>query len=206
MKGRPIGSKNRTFHIWTKEEKIYLKKITPGHHYKEIQKLMNKKYNLCFTLGQINGAIKRYELKTGFTGQFEKDHIPANKGIKGVCAQGSDKGWFKKGIIPPNHREVGSERITVDDYTEIKIAEPNKWRLKQQLIYEKHNGPIPKGYAVIFGNGDRHNLDIDNLILVSRQQLLILNINKLIQKDANLTRTGVIIADLYQKIGERKSK
>jgi len=206
MRGRPPGCKSKVLHKWTDKEKEYLKKITPGHHYKEIQKLMSKKWNLEYTLVQIKGAISRYKLNTGFNGQYGKDHIPANKGMKGVCAQGSDKGWFKKGTIPPNHREVGSERITVDDYTEVKVAEPNKWRLKQQLTWEKHNGNIEKGYAVIFGDGDRHNFDVDNLILVSRYQLLTMNKNKLIQKDANLTRTGVIIADLYQKISEKKCR
>lgn len=39
MKGRKQGSKNKVFHIWSAEEKEYLKQITPGHHYKEIQGL-----------------------------------------------------------------------------------------------------------------------------------------------------------------------
>lgn len=204
MIGRPKGGKNKTPHTWTDKEKEYLKEITPGHHYSEIQELMNKKYNLDFTSTQIKGALRRYKLNTGFNGQFKTDHIPFNKDKKGLWFKGSEKTWFKKGTIPPNHRPVGSKRITVDDYTEVKIAEPNKWRLKQQLVWEEHNGKIPKGYAVIFGDGDRHNLEINNLILVTRQQLLILNRNKLIQNDADLTRTGVIIADLYQKISDRK--
>ena len=206
MRGRPQGYKRKIFHTWSNEEKKYLREITPGHHYKEIQALMKKKYNLDFTVSQIKGTISRYKLNTGFTGQFNKQHVPFNKGKKGLCFKGSEVTWFKKGIIPPNHRPVGSERVTVDNYTEIKVAEPNKWRLIQQLTWEKHNGNIPKGYAVIFGDGNRQNTTIDNLILVSRQQLLILNRNKLIQNNADLTRTGVIIADLYQKIGEIKNK
>lgn len=92
MRGRPIGGKNKTPHIWTNKEKEYLKKITPGRHYGEIQMLINKKFNLDFTLGQIKGAINRYKLNCGFTGQFRKDHIPFNKGMKGTCAKGSEKG------------------------------------------------------------------------------------------------------------------
>lgn len=206
MAGRTTGSKNKVLHVWSKEEKDYLKKITPGHHYKEIQNFINKKFDLNLTLGQIKGAISRYKLNTGFTGQFKKGNVPANKGIKGVYAKGCEKTWFKKGSTPINHRSVGSERITVDGYTEIKVEEPNKWRLKQQLIWEKYNGPVPKGYVVIFGDGNQHNFNPDNLILVSRQQLLILNRNKLIQKDADLTRTAIIIADLHQKISQRKAK
>lgn len=206
MNGRPQGSKNKALHIWSNEEKEYLEEITPGHHYKEIQELMKEKFNLDLTMNQIKGAIGRYKLNTGFTGQFNKGHVPDNKGMKGICAKGCEKTWFKKGQKPINHKPVGSERVNVDGYVEVKIKEPNKWRLKHQVVWEEHNGLIPQGHAVIFGDGNLGNLDINNLILVSRQQLLILNRNKLIQKDANLTRTAVIVADIYQKISERKVK
>lgn len=199
---RPHESKNKVLHIWSKEEKAYLKEITSGQHYKEIQELMDKEFGLNLTLSQIKGAIGRYKLNTGYTGQFKKGQAAHNKGKKG--AGGWEPTQFKKGQVPANHRPVGSERVNVDGYVEIKVKEPNKWQLKHKVIWEHVNGPISKGYAVIFGDGDRSNLDLNNLILVSRQQLLVLNRNKLIQNDADLTRTGVIIADLYQKINLKK--
>lgn len=202
--GRPIGSKGKAFHIWTDEEKRYLKKVTPGHHHKEIQALLNKKFNQEFTVGQIKGAITRYKLNTGFTGLFKKDSIPFNKGMKGICPKGSEKTWFKKGQSPVNHRPIGSERIDVDGYTLVKVAEPNKWRLKQQIVWEVNNEPIEKGYVVIFADGNKGNFDINNLLLVSREKLLMMNRNNLIQADAELTKTGTIIADVLIKIGEKR--
>lgn len=202
--GRVHGSKNTVLHRWSTEEKEYLKQITPGNHHKEIQKLINEKFNLNLTLKQIESAIKRNQLNTGFKGHFPKGNIPVNKGKKGICAKGSEKTWFKKGNTPVNHRAIGSERVNVDGYIEIKVAEPNRWRPKHQVLWEEHKGKIPKGHAVIFGDGNSLNLDINNLILVTRQQLLILNTNKLIKNHADLTRTGVIIADIYQKISEKK--
>jgi len=202
--GRPIGSKGKAFHVWTDEEKRYLKKITPGHHYKEIQDLMNEKCELNFTLSQIKGAISRYKLNTGFSGCFEKGNIPFNRGMKGICAKGSEKTWFKKGQSPVNHRPIGSERIDVDGYTLVKVAEPNKWRLKQQIVWKEHCGVIPKGYVLIFADGDKTNFEIRNLLLVSREKLLMMNRNNLIQADAELTKTGTIIADVLIKISERK--
>lgn len=201
---RVVGSKNKVLHVWSEEEKKYLGEITSGHHYKEIQELMNKKFNYNFTLDQIKGAIGRYKLNTGFTGKFPKGNVPVNKGQKGVIYEGCKNTWFRKGNTPINHRPVGSERITVDGYTEVKVDEPNKWRLKQQIVWEKHNGPLPKGYVVIFGDKDTSNFDIKNLIVVSRKQLLTLNKYNLIQSDTELTKTGVVIADIYQKISEKK--
>lgn len=189
-------------HIWSDEEKEYLKEVTPGHHYKEIQELINNKFNLELTVEQINGAIGRYKLNTGFNGQFKKGSIPANKGTKGLTR--ANRTSFKKGQTPVNYRPIGSERVNVEGYTEVKIADPNKWRLKHIVIWEKENGPLPKGHAIIFGDGNRENLDIDNLILVTRRQLLILNRNRLIQKDAELTKVAVNIAKVHEKISERK--
>lgn len=203
--GRPIGTKNKLLHIWSVDEKEYLKKITPGHHYEEIQELMNNRFNLEFTIGQIKGAISRFKFNTGFTGQFQKGQTPANKGIKGVVYEGSKKTWFKKGNEPINHRPIGSERINVDGYIEIKVDEPSKWVLKHRVVWTENNGPIPKNHNVIFGDGDKSNLDINNLVLVSRKQLLTLNRNNLIKDNADLTRTGVIIADIYLKINEIKN-
>lgn len=206
MKGRPLGTKNKVCHKWSDEEKEYLKKITPDHHYKEICEFMNKEFNIEFTLNQIKGAIARYKLNTGFSGCFKKGSVPFNKGAKGICAKGCEKTWFKKGQKPINHRPLGSERITVDGYTEVKVEEPNKWKLKHRLMWEKENGTISKGYAVVFGDGNTKNFNGDNLILVSRKQLLMLNRNKLIQNDSNLTRTGIAIADVLIKMGERKKE
>ena len=72
------------------------------------------------------------------------------------------------------------------------------------LVWERENGPVPKGHVVIFGDRNRRNFEINNLILVSRKQLVRLNQNNLIQNDAELTKTGVIVADIYGKLGERK--
>ena len=74
----------RPQHKWTKEEIEYLKEITPGHHHKEILELMNEKFEYQFGLKQVAGAIRRYGLRTGFTGHFKKGSEPWNKGTKGV--------------------------------------------------------------------------------------------------------------------------
>ena len=189
---------------WTDEEKEYLKEITPGRHYKEILELMNERFDRPFRMEQIKGAIARYKLHTGFTGRFEKGNIPFNKGKKGECPKGCEKTWFKKGQTPINHKPVGSERIDRDGYILIKVAEPSVWKLKHRVIWEKANGPIPKNYTVIFLDGDKSNTDINNLALVSRSELLIVNQKKLIKSDTELSKVGINIAKVQSKINKRK--
>jgi hypothetical protein len=117
-----------------------------------------------------------------------------------------NKTSFKKGDIPANHREVGSERINVYGYTEVKVAEPNKWKLKHRVIYEEHYGEIPKNHNVIFADGNKLNLDINNLVLVNKDQLLVLNKNELIKDNADLTKAGVNVANLMIKIRDINNK
>ena len=198
---RTSGVKSSTFHIWSSEEKDYLREITPGRHYKEIVELMNAKFEYEFNLGQIKGAIARYKLNTGFTGYFPKGNIPFNKGTKGIMK--ANKTSYKKGNIPQSYKPVGTERITKDGYTEIKVKDPNVWKLKHRIIYEEHYGEIPKGYVVMFLDRDKSNFDINNLILISRNQLRSLNQNDLIKDDPELTKSGIILADLLIKINEK---
>ena len=106
--------------------------------------------------------------------RYQKGCIPANKGKKmnpdtyTKCA-GT---MFKKGNMPANHRDVGSERINKDGYIEVKVAEPNKWKAKHRVIWEEANGPVEKGYNVQFKDGNRLNVSLDNLYLISRQRQL----------------------------------
>lgn len=198
---RPKGSKDkRKQHKWTNEEKEYLKSIVKNNSYKEITKKMNDRFNCDFSEGQIKGFMARNKLVTGRGGHFKKGSIPWNKGTKGLTK--ANKTSFKKGIIHFNYKQVGEERIDKYGYVQIKVAEPNKWDLKHRVIYEKHYGEIPKNHAVIFADGDKSNLDIDNLLLVSRQQLLVLNRNNLISEDKEITKTGINIANIMIKLSE----
>ena len=196
--GRTKGVKNKKpQHRWTDEEKEYLASIVKGKTYKELLELMNEKFEYEFSSQQIESALRRYNLKTGNTGQFKKYQEPWNKGLKGYI--GANKTSFKKGTIPPNYKPVGTERFAKDGYIEVKVKDPNVWELKHRYIYKKHHGEIPNGYNVIFADKNISNFDIDNLILVSKAEMLILNKNKLIFEDKDFTKVGVNIAKLINK-------
>ena len=168
----------------------------------EMTQVLNNKFGTEYKKSQILSYYKNHNINSGLTGYFDKSHKPWNKGMKGLDIGGKET-QFKKGHVPANYKPIGSERITIDGYTEVKVADPNKWRLKHRVIWEKENGPIPKGHVLLFGDKNQQNFNMDNLILISRNQLARLNQNNLIQTDAELTRTGIIIADLKIKMSER---
>lgn len=189
---------------WSKEEKEYIRTIVAGRSYKEITELMNKEFGNKFIEKQIKNAINRYKLNTGRTGRFEKGSIPYNKGKKGLSR--ANKTSFKKGILPKNHKPVGSERITIDGYVMIKVKEPGVWRLKHRVLWENEYGSIPKGYNLIFADGNKLNVKISNLILTSRREMLEMNREKFISSDPEVTRTGKLIVQLKIKISDLNKK
>ena len=109
----------------------------------------------------------------GNSGSFKKGHVPWNKGLKGCF--GARKTSFKKGHLPPNTRKMYSERLSKEGYIEIKVG-INKWISKHRYIWEQyHQKEVPKGKVVIFLDGNNRNFEIENLKLISRGALLILN-------------------------------
>lgn len=166
---------------------------------------MNEKFEYKFKLSQITSAIKRYGYNTEFDGQFQKGHKTWNKGTKGLT--GPNKTSFQKGCKPWNKKEIGSERIDSNGYILMKVKEPNVWKLKHRILYEKyHNIKLTQDDVVIFADQNKLNLEKDNLILINKSQLLRMNHEKLIFHDKELTKTGSNIAKLIMKVSERKGK
>lgn len=93
---------------------------------------------------------------------------------------------------------VGSEREN-KGYIYVKVKEPNVWIEKHRLIYESIYGNIPTGCKVIFADKNKRNFDPKNLILVSDSEALIMNTQKLIYEEAELTRSGVLIAKIIDR-------
>ena len=199
--GNPTGYSK----LFSKEVKDYIFENNKNISAKELTNLVNKIFNTEYKESQIKAFRARHKLDSGLTGRFEKGNIPYTKGKKKFWV-GGEETRFKKGNIPKNHRPVGSERINIYGYVEVKIAEPNKWRLKQQIEYEKINGPIPEGSKILFADKDKLNFSPENLICVSNEKLLVMNRHNLTQEDIECTKTGLLIADIYIKAASLKSK
>ncbi|MCY7919398.1 HNH endonuclease signature motif containing protein [Bacillus vallismortis] len=190
-------------HRYSAEEKEFIKNNVKGRSNDELLKMFNDRFVLNLTKSQIAAFKKNNRLSSGLDGRFKPGHIPFNKGKKGLMCGGKET-QFKKGQRALNYRPVGSERVSVDGYIEIKVADPGKWRMKHLVLWEEANGPIPKGHCLLFLDGNKLNVSLDNLQLITRSQLVRMNQNGLISTDADLTKTGVIVAEILSKIGERK--
>jgi hypothetical protein len=191
-------------HRYTTDQVIFLTENITGHSSAELLAMFNTHFGLNLSLSQIRAFKKNHSLSSGLDCKFKPGHVPFNKGKEGIG--GWEPTQFKKGHKPHNYKPIGTERVNGDDYVDVKIADPNKWKAKHRIIWEEANGPIPKGSVLIFADGNKLNVQLDNLLLVSRKQLARLNQNHLISDNPELTKTGIIIADIYSKIGERKKE
>ena len=154
----------------------------------------------------VTNAKHRYGIKTGFgRGYFLKGHMPVNPIQKGQRL--GLKTEFKKGDIPPNRVPIGSERFTKDGYLQIKIkdgCQNNNWISKHRLIWEQHFGPIPPKHRVIFLDGNKNNLDINNLELMSYGQTAIMSKKNLFNNDPMITKIGSKIAKIELISNQKK--
>lgn len=200
-------------HKYTNEEDKFLIDNVKGISLKELTDKFNQRFNINLSESAIANRKNKLHLSSGITGgQFQKGHEPINKGKKWDDYISKDKQekikktWFEIGRIPHNHRNVFEERLDKDGYIEIKIKEPKTWQQKHRYIYEQTYGKIPKGYKVIFLDGNYRNFNIDNLKLVSNAEHLIMNKNKLRFKNKELTETGLLVAKIFHKRGQIKSE
>ena len=178
-----------------------------GRYNQELADLFNQKFNTNIKSRTIKSYKANNKLNSGLTGKFRKGQTPHNKGKK-MPKEVYEKvkhTMFAKGNVPPNHRPVGSERISKDGYIEVKVAEPNKWRLKQRVVYEETKGKIPEGCPIIFLDGNKRNFDIDNLRCITRSELLYLNCNGL-NNSNEITETGILMARLDRAKNKKKQE
>lgn len=198
----PGFSKGGVTELFPENVRAFIKENHIGIGPKEMVELLNKRFKTSYNREQIKNYYARFKLNCGLTGRFEKGHVPANKGKK--TGGGPEHARFKKGHVPKSHLPVGSEVIRSDGYLQVKIAEPNVWRLKHLYVWEKVNGPVPKNQCLLFRDGNKQNVDLDNLVLISRRKLVILNNRNLLQNDRDINDTALLVADLIIATADKK--
>jgi len=178
-------------HRWyTQDEIQFVKTNIKGRTYIDMTRLFNKRFGLGITVKQMEKLMYKHGLHNGI-GSFNGG-APHNKGEKSY--------WN-----PGNFKPKGSERI-INGYVEIKVDEHRLWKRKHTVIWEKANGNVPQGHVVIFGDGNKRNFELNNLLLVSRKELYVMNSLGLIYKHKDLTVVGKTIADIKITITRRKGK
>lgn len=194
--------------LFNKEQKCFIEENVKGRLNGELAALVNKQFGLQITARQMNTYKKNHSLISGVDRRFKLGGAPANKGTKGLYNVGGNRTSFKPGQRARNYKPVGYERVDRNGYVLVKVRDDGpwhmRWRHKHRVLWEAEKGLIPKGFALIFADQDKANVELDNLILVPKSTLSIVNKKGLLSTDPDLTKTGLIVADILKTIGDRK--
>lgn len=97
---------------------------------------------------------------------------------------------------------IGTERKT-NEGVFIKVAQPDIWRRKTRVMYEKyHNCKLNDTDYILFLNRDINDFRKENLIKVSKTEMAYLRNKDMYSKNPKLTKLGVLTARLMIKVKE----
>lgn len=137
---------------------------------------------LADEMGCSTKPIRRAAKEMGIT-KCPEYMDSVNSGIKKMIKlskQGRLGGGTARGTKPFNTHPIGTEvekknggmvYRKVSD-TGVRIVD---WRPVSHLVWEEVNGKVPKGCMISFKDGNVKNVDIDNLELLTRQEMVSRN-------------------------------
>lgn len=182
---KPLKPRKFVRVMWTMGEESYLRQhyadtssqAIADHLGRSLAKVYAKAYTMglnksdAFLASEASGRMKR-PLHGGKAHWFKPGHISHNKGMKGVCYPGSEKGHFSKGHRPANYCEVGTLRINSQGYLDIKLADGHhEWFLLARYNWFLHTGHWNTGDQCIwYKNGDKHDCEPANLEIITRRE------------------------------------
>ena len=168
---------------YTAEQIKFLRENVKGRFYEELTAMFNERFNKSATLMAIIQACRQYKMPNRMNGGFQKGHTR------------------NSGKALPD----GVENTNILGYRIIKHN--GMWRGKHTVLWEEAHGQrVPEGHYIVFGDGNKENLSIDNLYCVSATQSGILTQFKLKSEEPELAAAGVALAGLYATINKRQKK
>lgn len=181
--------------IWEKHEDEYILKYYPVSTSLEIARQLGRPLSSIYSRARILGVKKSEQflkdpalnpqlakfLEGGRKTRFKKGDPAFNKGLRQKEFMSKDSinrtkaTRFKKGDKPANWRPVGSTRVNVGGYVEIKVKEPRTWKLQHRVMWEEFNGKIPQAHAVVFKNNNSLDVRLENLELITLADNMLRN-------------------------------
>lgn len=202
MKGRRFRSGKR---LWEPEDDALLVARYPHEKTATVARVLRRSLPSVFNRARKLGLRKTVEYlasadayrlrrgdNVGKATRFPKGHVPANKGLRrpgwgpGRMKETQFKKGERRGFALCNWRPVGTILVDPDGYQRIKVREakpgeptgfgnPRAWSQLHRHVWECAHGPVPQGHVVVFRNGDKRDVRLENLQLVSRRELMARN-------------------------------
>lgn len=168
----------------TAEQRVYIKEnLERFRTIREFREHFNKKFNQ---------EIKQSTMESFITKTL-------------LIKRGKNEGKFKKGggniykalPIGTIRKTQGQSYIKVQQSGErIKSYDRPDWMPMQEYVYQCSKGEVPEGCYICFLDGNNENFDPENLYPINRRIHAYMSRNRLWSKDAELTKTAILLANL----------
>ena len=180
---------------WTPAEDDIMRAKYPTHSAHELAPLLNRQpkaiWQRAYDLGirksrdWLAERARQANLREDHGGRahrFQKGNVPWNRDTEFNAGGRSVETRYapgnRSGMATVLWQPIGALRLK-DGYLERKVNDDfpihRRWRGEHLVIWEAVNGPLPKGHAIVFKDGDRTHVALDNLELVSRRELMLRN-------------------------------
>lgn len=182
--------------IWTAADDATLRRLYPDMPTVRIARRLRRSLTATYARARLLGIPKsaaylasphacrlRRGDHVGRRFWYPKGHVPANKGLRrpGYGPGRMKATQFKAGAPSGNTMPIGSTRL-IEGYLYRKISDVPKvpytvnWKAEHILLWTvAARLPLPRGHVLVFRNGDKSDVRLDNLELLPRRQLMARN-------------------------------
>lgn len=189
-----IDNYKQTVHKWAEEEKQWCIDNINNYSYKDLRKEFEKKFNCKLSSDKTIKAFLYNKFKIVKSKESRsKLHARTNISPIGTIKWTNNYGYIIK---------VSDIRGTKKNHHKLEHI---NWRPYKEYLWQQKYGEIPKGYTVIFKDGNKRNCVIDNLVILSSSSMASMACNGLWGKD-EITESAIETLQAIDTINEFKSK
>lgn len=163
---------------YTKEFECFVRENISKYTKEDFILLVENKYKIKMSKHALKSYLRRHNIK--------ERYIDFKENMKRATQK----------------HKIGAERMTKDGIV-IKVANPDVWRRKSRVMYEKyHNCKLSDDDYILFLNGNRNDFSKENLFKSTNREKCYLHNWGTFSKNPELTKTGILSARLIIKAKE----
>lgn len=179
-------------HLWTTEQVEILRELYPYMRSHDIAARLGLRHTQVLDKASRLGFKKTKEAimavsklamqdpnHPGRKHQFHSAQTPWNKGTNYQAGGRSVETQFKggrRGMAAYNWLPIGSERVSKDGYLQRKMTDTGvtcrDFVAVHWIIWHEAGHTVPAGHALIFKDGNKKNITLENLELITRADLM----------------------------------
>lgn len=164
---------------YTKEFENFIRGNASKYTKEELIQIIQDKFNIKISQDGLRRYLNRHQIEYRWT-----NYNKSNKRNVLKCP-------------------IGTERITSEGVF-VKVAQPDKWRRKSRVMYEKyHNCELKDNEYIVFLNQNNNDFRKENLIKSSQKEIAYLHNYETFSKNQKLTKLALLSAKLMIKSKEK---